>query len=73
MRPHQKVLVDNADAGEITSGSFSPTLNVSIAMARVPQSIGKHCKVEIRNKVLTAEVVKLPFVRHGKACVKIDT
>ena len=69
LRSHQKVIVDNIGEGETTSGSFSPTLNRSIAFARVPAQTGSECAVEIRNKKLTAKVVKPPFVRFGKSCI----
>ncbi len=69
LRNHQKVYVNGLVAGEITSGSFSPTLGKSIAFARVPATIGTQCKVEVRNKLLSARVVKPPFVRNGKACI----
>ncbi|MCL2589622.1 MAG: glycine cleavage system aminomethyltransferase GcvT [Betaproteobacteria bacterium] len=56
-------------AGETTSGSFSPTLEKSIAFARLPlhTNTGEEVEVEIRGKRLSAHTVKLPFVRHGKA------
>jgi len=66
LRDHQKVLVDGLEDGEITSGSFSPTLGQAIALARVPAGIGESCQVELRGKPVTARVVKPPFVRHGK-------
>jgi len=69
LRNHQKVFVDGLEAGEITSGSFAPTLEKSIAFARVAANIGSHCKVEVRNKLLDADVVKPPFARNGKACL----
>lgn len=65
MRAHQTVLTA-AGEGEITSGTFSPTLENSIAIARVPLATGDQCEVEIRGKQVAAQVVKLPFVRHGK-------
>jgi aminomethyltransferase len=70
LRAHQKVLTVHGE-GEITSGSFSPTLNASIALARVPAdvAIGDEVQVEIRDKRLPARVVKPPFVRQGKALV----
>ena len=71
LRNHQKVIVGNDGTGEITSGSFSPTLQRSIAFARVPQDIGDHCQVEIRGKRLSARVVKPPFVRNGKARIEL--
>lgn len=69
LRNHQKVIVDGIEAGEVTSGSFSPTLSQAIAFARVPVTIGSQCKVDIRGKHLDAKVVKLPFVRNGKVCI----
>lgn len=67
LRSHQKVIVNGHDDGEITSGGFSPTLGKSIAFARVPKDATGTCKVEIRNKQMSAQIVKLPFVRNGKA------
>lgn len=66
IRNHQKVIVKNDGEGEVTSGGYSPTLEKSIALARVPAEIGTECFVEIRNKQIPAQVVKPPFVRHGK-------
>ncbi|MEE9302992.1 MAG: glycine cleavage system aminomethyltransferase GcvT [Thiotrichaceae bacterium] len=69
LRNHQKIITENGE-GEITSGTFSPTLKKAIALARVPADIGKQCKVEIRGKELTANVVKPVFVRNGKSCLE---
>jgi len=66
LRGHQKVLVENMGEGEITSGTFSPTLKQSIALARVPAETGESCQVDIRGKLLNARVVKPVFVRDGK-------
>ncbi len=66
LRGHQKVVVENVGEGEITSGTFSPTLKQSIALARVPAETGESCQVEIRGKLLNARVVKPVFVRDGK-------
>ena len=68
LRTHQTVITASG-TGEITSGTFSPTLGVAIALARVPADTGDSCHVEIRNKQITARVVKPPFVRHGKSCL----
>jgi aminomethyltransferase len=72
LRGHQKVVAENDDGayvgdGEITSGTFSPSLQKSIALARVPVATGKTCKVQIRGKLLKAMVVKPVFVREGQA------
>ena len=68
LRAHQKVFTAQNEQGEITSGSFSPTMNQSIALARVPVQVayGDTLDVEIRDKRLKARVVKPPFVRNGK-------
>lgn len=65
LRNHQKIMIDNLPQGEITSGSFSPTLNKGIGLARVPAGIGSECMVDIRGKQVKARVVAPPFVRHG--------
>jgi aminomethyltransferase len=68
LRAHQKVVAASGNAGEITSGTFSPSMQQAIALARVPVdvAIGDTVHVEIRDKKLAASVVKLPFVRNGK-------
>ncbi len=68
LRGHQKVVTPSGP-GEITSGTFSPTLEKSIALARVPNGVqvGDTVQVEIRDKLLNAKVVKYPFARNGKA------
>ncbi len=70
LRGHQKVQTAHGE-GEITSGSFSPTLEKSIALARVPNGvqIGDTVQVEIRDKLLNAKVVKYPFARNGKGLI----
>lgn len=66
IRNHQKVIFSDGFDGEVTSGGYSPTLEKSIALARVPSETGSQCFVEIRNKKIPAMVIKPPFVRHGK-------
>jgi len=66
LRAHQKVNTEHGE-GETTSGSFSPTLGKSIALARVPTAATEHCQVEIRGKQLAAHIVKYPFARNGKS------
>ncbi|MGK0270279.1 MAG: aminomethyltransferase [Cocleimonas sp.] len=68
LRGHQKVITEFGE-GEITSGSFSPTLGVSIALARVPFEAKDQCHVDIRGKQLSAKIVKPQFVRNGKSVV----
>ncbi len=70
LRGHQKVHTAHGE-GEITSGSFSPTLEKSIALARVPVevAIGDIVQVAVRDKMLNAQVVKYPFARNGKGLI----
>jgi aminomethyltransferase len=70
LRSHQKVVTAGGD-GEITSGTFAPSLNQSIAMARLPKAVqaGDLVQVEVRDKLLSARVVKYPFVRNGKSLI----
>ena len=70
LRAHQQVITRAGD-GEITSGTFSPTLQQSIALARLPLSvaIGEVVQVQVRDKRLKARVVKPCFVRNGKAMI----
>jgi aminomethyltransferase len=69
LRGHQKVVIAGQADGEITSGTFSPTMEKSIALARVPRATGATVQVDVRGKLLNARVVKAPFVRHGKILV----
>ena len=69
MRAGQRVQT-SAGEGQIVSGSFSPTLERSIALARLPAGAKPECQVEIRAKFLAARIVRPPFVRNGQ--IKID-
>lgn len=70
LRAHQ-IVKSPKGQGEITSGTFSPSLQKSIALAKLPinSEVGDIVQVVIRDKELNAIVVKAPFVRHGKALV----
>ena len=68
MRAHMAVRTAQG-MGELTSGTMSPTLGVSIGFARLPQGVnpGDTVEVDIRGKWVSALACKLPFVRNGKA------
>ena len=70
LRAHQKVHTAHGD-GEITSGTFSPTMKRSVALARLPVgvAVGDTVHAEVRDRKLAARVVKPPFVRNGKVLV----
>ena len=65
MRTGQRVIVDGHPDGIITSGTYSPTLTESIALARVPIETSESVMVEIRGKLFPARVGKSRFVKHG--------
>jgi aminomethyltransferase len=71
LRTHQKVFT-SAGEGEVTSGGFSPTLNRSIALARIPVGPmpGAEVEVEIRDRRQRARIVKYPFVRNGQSLIE---
>ena len=66
LREGQKVVVEGVGEGIITSGTFSPTLKHSIAIARVPAATGADAQVDLRGTLTAVRVVKMPFVRNGK-------
>ena len=75
LREVQALLMANQDAESFLdspvnmpphSGTFSPTLGHSIAIARLPLGSSGRVEAEIRGRRLPAQVVKLPFVRHGQ-------
>ena len=64
-RAHYQVLKNGESVGEVTSGTFSPTLNTGVGLCYVSREysdVGTHLEVEIRNQLVFAEIVKLPFV-----------
>jgi len=66
IRDHQKVVTNNGE-GEVTSGTFS--MGKAIALASVPKGSEGLCEIEMRNKMVSAKIVKPPFVRNGKVLV----
>lgn len=66
LRNHQRVVIEGLADGEITSGGFSPTMQRSIAMARVPAGDYSKAQVEVRGRLLDVSIVKIPFVRNGQ-------
>lgn len=68
LRAGQEIDFDNGKKGYITSGSFSPTLKVAIALAYVPKQANNPV-VNIRGKELEVELVKPKFVKNGKSLI----
>lgn len=67
LRPGQKIVTAEGE-GIITSGSFSPTLQKAIGLARIPSKSQGNCQVDIRGKLLDCRIVRPPFVRNGEVC-----
>ena len=71
LRGHQNVILSDKKIGEITSGTFSPSLKQSIALARIAPNtalkIGGQVQIEVRKKQLNAVVAKFPFIKNGIA------
>ena len=61
---------DKETTGIITSGTFSPSLKQSIAIARIPESVTDEDTVQVdlrgKGKFVDVRVLKLPFVRNGE-------
>ena len=66
LREGMQVTVPGVGTGVITSGTFSPTLKLSIAIARVPKATVDTAQVDIRGTMTDVRVIKLPFVRNGQ-------
>jgi len=68
MRRGQRVITASGE-GLVTSGGFSPTMNCSIGLARVPVGAAGACEVEIRGVRHPARLLRPPFVRRGRVLV----
>ena len=64
-RPHCAVSLDGAAVGEVTSGTFSPTLKQGIALALLAPTVadGAEVEIDVRGRAVAATVVKPPFVQ----------
>lgn len=62
MRAHQRVVLKDLPDGVITSGGYSPSLNLSIALARVPVEATSMAEVEIRGRLHRAQIGKPRFL-----------
>lgn len=59
---------DNKESGEVTSGTLSPSLNKAVAVAWVSSrdaAPGTKVNVQVRDKMVEAQVVPTPFVKPG--------
>jgi len=66
-REHYVIMRDGRPVGEVTSGTFSPTLNKPIAMAYVEpgcDAVGTELAVDLRGRDEPCRVVPLPFYKR---------
>jgi len=68
LRGHQQVFIGDELLGKITSGTFSPSLEQSIGLARVSRklALGEQVEIAVRNRRLRAVVAQYPFIKSGK-------
>jgi len=62
-----RIFKEGRHVGDVTSGTFAPTLNRAIGMAYVPFALkepGTEIDIEIRNRLTRAQIVKLPFYKR---------
>ena len=71
LRAHQTIHIGE-QTGEITSGTYSTCLGCSIGLARIPANAQGPCEVEIRGRRWPVQIVRPPFVRHGKSLIEIQ-
>lgn len=67
---HSKIYADDGSKviGETTSGCPSPSLKLNVSMGYVETDFSKNgtkVKIEVRQKLLDAEVTKMPFVQSN--------
>jgi aminomethyltransferase len=69
LRGHQEIYQGDELIGEITSGTFSPSLEQSIGLARINTTlnVGDEVTIAVRNKRLKAVIAKYPFIKNGQA------
>jgi aminomethyltransferase len=68
-RENASVSANGQEIGQVTSGTFAPTLGKAIAMAYVDPEFaasGTPCEVDVRGKPARARVVPLPFYRRNR-------
>ncbi|CAI2717430.1 glycine cleavage system aminomethyltransferase GcvT [Nitrospina watsonii] len=64
-RSHYPILKEGEAVGEVTSGTYSPSLNTGVALCYVPTGlaeVGNRVEVSIRNQAVPAEIIPLPMV-----------
>ena len=68
-RDDQEVVIDEKRVGKVTSGSPAPFLKKNIGLAYVPvehANVGQEIKIDVRGKLVGAQIVKVPFYKRPK-------
>lgn len=68
-RADYKVFADGKQIGKVTSGSPAPTLGKNLGLALVNKeyaNIGQKIEIDIRGKLVSAEIIKKPFYKRGE-------
>lgn len=68
-RQGHQVRIDGTVVGEVTSGTWSPTLEKAIGMAYVPvdrATVGNGVEIDVRGRLLAGRIVPLPFYSRPK-------
>ena len=68
-RDDQEVVVNGERVGKVTSGSPAPFLKKNIGFAYVPveyASVGQEIKIDVRGRLVGAQIVKAPFYKRPK-------
>ena len=68
-RAHHRILVEGADVGEVTSGSYSPYLDTNIGLGYLPKEAsepGTPISVDVRGRQIPAQIVALPFYKRSR-------
>jgi aminomethyltransferase len=68
-RDDQEVVINDARVGKVTSGSPAPYLKKNIGMGYVPTefaSEGQQIQIDVRGRLVSAEIVKTPFYKRGR-------
>jgi aminomethyltransferase len=68
-RDDQEIVIDGKPVGRVTSGSPAPFLKKNIGMGYVPaefSSVGQQIQIDVRGRLVGAEIVKTPFYKRAK-------
>ena len=68
-RAHHRILIEGAEVGEVTSGSYSPYLDTNIGLGYLPREAvepGTPISVDVRGRLIPAQITPLPFYKRSR-------